>query len=143
MILIDTDHLSVLTDPRDARQARLFERLASVPDQVALPVVAVEEQIRGWLAQIRRARNVHRQIVPYLMFIKLMEFLRDWPIMSWNEPAADNFMRLRRMRVRIGSEDLKIASIALAQEAILLSTNLRDFRQVPGLQVEDWLTQSR
>jgi tRNA(fMet)-specific endonuclease VapC len=34
--------------------------------------------------------------------------------------------------------DLKIASIVLANQATLLSANLRDFQQVPGLQVEDW-----
>ena len=35
--------------------------------------------------------------------------------------------------------DLKIASIVLVHDATLLSRNLRDFRQVPGLRVEDWL----
>jgi tRNA(fMet)-specific endonuclease VapC len=44
-----------------------------------------------------------------------------------------------RKQVRIGSQDLKIAAIALAQGALLLSANLRDFRKVPGLQVENWL----
>jgi tRNA(fMet)-specific endonuclease VapC len=35
--------------------------------------------------------------------------------------------------------DLKIASIVLAHNAMLLSRNLRDFQQVPNLRVEDWL----
>ncbi|MBK8036517.1 MAG: type II toxin-antitoxin system VapC family toxin [Verrucomicrobiaceae bacterium] len=35
--------------------------------------------------------------------------------------------------------DLRIASIALAYEATLLSRNLKDFQQVPGLKVENWL----
>lgn len=34
--------------------------------------------------------------------------------------------------------DLRIASIALASAATLLSRNLRDFRQIRGLSVEDW-----
>jgi hypothetical protein len=34
--------------------------------------------------------------------------------------------------------DLKIASIALVRNVLVLSANLRDFQQVPDLRVEDW-----
>jgi len=36
--------------------------------------------------------------------------------------------------------DLKIASIAIAHSATLLTRNRRDFEVVPGLHVEDWLS---
>ena len=42
-------------------------------------------------------------------------------------------------RIRIGTMDLKIAAIALANDAILLSRNLTDFSKVPALRVEDWM----
>ena len=42
--------------------------------------------------------------------------------------------------VRIGAMDIKIASIALANDAILLTRNLNDFQKVPGLRVADWLS---
>lgn len=47
--------------------------------------------------------------------------------------------RLRKKRVRIDTQDLKIASIALVHDALLLTANLRDFQKVPGLRVENWL----
>jgi hypothetical protein len=47
---------------------------------------------------------------------------------------------LRRGRIRIGTQDVKIASMALSRDATLLWANLRDFQRVPGLRVEDWLS---
>ena len=140
MILLDTDHLSVLTDLRHRQGPHLRERLWPGVDLILVPIVGVEEQLRGWLAQIHRARDVFHQFVPYQRLSELIEFLADWQIAPWDSAAAETYMRLRALRIRIGTNDLKIASIALANDATLLSANLRDFEQVPGLRVEDWLS---
>ena len=48
MILLDTDHLSVLVDTRHLRHASLKERIeASADQELAIPIVAAEEQLRG------------------------------------------------------------------------------------------------
>jgi len=65
MILLDTDHLSVLLDPRQARQPILFSKLESARHDIAIPIIAVEEQIRAWLAQIRRSGASTELIAPY------------------------------------------------------------------------------
>jgi tRNA(fMet)-specific endonuclease VapC len=54
--------------------------------------------------------------------------------------AAAEFDALRQHKKlkKIGRGDLLIAAIALANRATLVSRNLKDFRQVPGLQVENW-----
>jgi len=70
---------------------------------------------------------------------KLIDFLGDWTLAGWDEEAARIFDDLRAKRVRIGTQDLRIAAIALAHDALLLSANLRDFERVPGLRSEDWL----
>ena len=54
--------------------------------------------------------------------------------------AAAEFDRLRQSRKlrKIGRADLLIAAITLGNRATLVSRNLKDFRQVPGLLVENW-----
>jgi tRNA(fMet)-specific endonuclease VapC len=140
VILLDTDHLSVLVNRRAEAHARLLERLLAAADSAALPVISVEEQCRGWLAQIQRMRDVRKQVQPYERLAKFFDFLTEWEIVPFDALAADRFVGLRRQRVRIGTQDLKIASVALVREALLLSANLRDFRLVPELRVENWLT---
>jgi hypothetical protein len=61
MILLDTDHFSVLMDARHARHAQLASRLAEVDEPVQIPVASVEEQLRAWLAQIRRDCDCHER----------------------------------------------------------------------------------
>ena len=143
MILLDTDHFSVLADARHSQHAQLVDRLESADDAVLIPVVSVAEQLRAWLAQVNRIRDVKKQVYPYDRLIRLLETLGQWEIARWSEPAAQEFERLRRARIRIGTQDLKIASIAITNDAVLLSANLRDFERVPGLRVEDWLRDDR
>jgi tRNA(fMet)-specific endonuclease VapC len=45
---------------------------------------------------------------------------------------------VRKKLRKIGRADLLIAAISLANRATVVSRNLKDFRQVPGLRVENW-----
>lgn len=60
-------------------------------------------------------------------------------VLPWDARSAELFSDLRRQSVRIGSMDLRIACIALAHDAILLTRNSGDFARVPGLRIENWL----
>ncbi|MBC8143648.1 MAG: type II toxin-antitoxin system VapC family toxin, partial [Armatimonadetes bacterium] len=57
---------------------------------------------------------------------------------QYSDAAANYFNTLRKGGVRIGTPDLRIASIALATEAVVLTRNRKDFSKVPGLLIEDW-----
>ncbi len=108
-------------------------KLEDAGDTVATTFISAEEQFRGWLAQIHRQRDPYAQIAAYQRLQRRIAFFAEWNVLSWDTDAADIIQRLRRQRIRIGSMDLKIASIVLAHDATLLSRNLRDFQQVPGL----------
>ena len=140
MILLDTDHLSILINAKAAKHHELHQRLRSSDDQIiAAPIVGLEEQCRGWLAQIHSLPKVHDQVHAYERLRDLFHYYGDWDIVPFDANAADRFNRLRKQKVRIGTQDLKIAAIALVNNALLLSANLRDFKKVPDLRVENWL----
>ena len=138
MILLDTDHLSVSLDERDERHAALRARMEAADNTLACTIVSVEELLRGWLAAIHRTPKVHGQTNYYQRLVSLVDFYSRLDVLPFNESAADQFEALRKQRVRVGTMDLKIASIAREADALLLSANLRDFERVPGLRVEDW-----
>ena len=52
--------------------------------------------------------------------------------------AANIRAELLHQKIRIGTQDMRIASIALANNATLLTRNRRDFEKVPGLLFADW-----
>jgi len=139
MYLFDTDHITAL-DRGGEEGERLRTRLAHIPpEEAAVSVVSYEEQMRGWLAYIAQLRAVDRQVAGYHRLERMLEFYCATPLLPFDARAAEQFQRLGVARIRIGTMDLKIAAIALANDAILLSRNLTDFSKVPALRVEDWM----
>jgi len=140
MIVLDTDHLSELQRSDSRRRVKLLERIDQESDrQVATTIVSVEEQLRGCLAMIGRRSAGTQQVAPYEKLAELLEFYSKWIVLQFDHAAARQFHDLKTKRIRIGTMDLKIAAIALTHGATLLSANIRDFKQVPHLSVEDWL----
>lgn len=106
---------------------------------MTLTVITIEEGTRGWLAEISRHRDPHRQIAAYSKLRRQVGVFADCTILPWEPDSADLFLRLRREGIRIGTMDLKIACIALAHDATVLTRNTGDFSQVHGLRIENWL----
>ena len=144
MILLDTNHLTVLKYSENEHHKSLVARMNSSADQdFAVPIVVVEEQLRGWLAVIHRASDSQRQIAAYDRLADLIAFFAEWKIVRFDDAASQHFDRLRLEGIRLGSMDLRIASIALANEATLITANFADFLRVSGLKQENWLELQR
>jgi tRNA(fMet)-specific endonuclease VapC len=139
VLILDTDHLSEF-DRGSSTGERLGKRLIESGEEVATTIVAVEEQLRGWLAQIHRLNeDPIGQIQIYTRLQGRIEFFANWIVLPWTQNDADLFVSLRKKGVRIGSMDLKIACIALTNGATLLTRNSADFAKVPGLTFANWL----
>ena len=135
MILLDTDHATVLKYRDTERCQRLMTRLAMVADdEIGTTIITVEEQMRGWLASIAKERKVSRQIAPYRELVGLFDFFSDFEILSLEEKAVAIFDQFSR--IRIGTMDRKIAAIALANDALLLPANARISGRFPGFDLK-------
>jgi len=98
--------------------------------------------MRGWLSWISQAKSLNQQVERYSMLKRMVVSFSQIELLDFDGTAASEFERLRKQHPRIGTMDLKIAAIAIANDATLLSRNLKDFGRVPGLKVEDWSAES-
>jgi len=133
--LLDTDHVSL--DQRGHLRVRARVQAAG-PEQVAISVITVEEQMRGWLAAIRAATTPDARTTAYQRMRMAIEYFASFTILDYTAQMDALVIDLRKQGLRIGTQDLRIAAIALVQGATVVTRNTRDFAQVPGLVIEDW-----
>ena len=139
MIVLDTDHLSILEWQDSPAALSLRARLArTAPGEIVTTVISYEESIRGWMGFLAHARKVKEQIEGYRRLERQLQLFCSTPLLAFGEHAAVEFQRLRRHHPRLGALDLKIAAVVLVNGATLLSRNLRDFGQIADLDVQDW-----
>ena len=138
MVILDTNHYSE-AQRQGAAWQRLDSRLVESNAAPFITVITAEEAMAGWLPRLRGQLSPERLLRAYTDFQEGIERLHKWTILPWSVDASNIFDDLRRRGVRIGTLDLRIASIALNYDAPVLTRNLMDFQRVPGLRVENWL----
>ena len=136
--ILDTDHITLL----ESSDLICLQRLNSVDnDGVAVTAVTVEERVQGWLNAIRQAsvpKQTDRLVWAYTGLRTTVQYLAGFQIVDWTEAASKRFREMRRQGVKIGTQDLRIACIALSLNAVVVTRNQRDFSQVSELSIEDW-----
>ena len=90
------------------------------------------------MAWINRARKPDDVVKGFHDLQELIKHYSRFDVLCFDQAALSEFLSLKQQRIRIGTSDLRIAAIALGNGVKLFSRNLRDFRQVPNLDVEDW-----
>jgi tRNA(fMet)-specific endonuclease VapC len=139
--ILDTDVFTLSELPDSPEYLRLHARLLQLEndDKIVTTIVTYEEQTRGWLAYAAaKSRDSAHLIKAYSRLKRHLQNYLGFEVLDFDDSAAKEFDRLRNLKLGVGTSDLKIAAIALSQGALLLSRNLKDFRKVDDLQVEDW-----
>ncbi len=139
MFLFDTDHLTILKQGMgadfDALAAKLKDQSA---EDLFISIVSFHEQLLGWNKYLTQAKDQTGLTRGYTQLENLLHDYSLAQVLPYDDAAAELFTELRRQRVRIGTMDLRIASIAISNGMALLTRNTVDFEKVPGLQFEDW-----
>lgn len=133
--ILDTDHVSLL----QRQHPVLTQKIAAVRiSLISTTIITAEEQLRGRLDVIRRADFVIARVAAYRRFNETLDFLKQFELLlDFTADAEVYYGDLKQQKIRIGSQDLRIAAIALSVSGIVVTRNRQDFERVPKLQIED------
>ncbi len=135
LYVLDTDTFSLY----QRGHSNLDQRIDAHPlKDLAITVVTVEEQLSGWYTLLRQSRTPDQEVQAYEHLSESIPLLARWHILPMSHAALVRYETLKRMNLNVRKMDLRIAAIVLELAATLVSRNLRDFRRVPNLVVEDW-----
>jgi tRNA(fMet)-specific endonuclease VapC len=138
MFVLDTDILTLLF----AGNPRVLSKQGQVPStDIAITVVSHIEALQGRFQFLLKAATGEELLRAQSLLNGTVRALRSVvTVLPIETAAAAEFDRLRQNKKlkKVGRGDLLIAAIVLANKATLVSRNVKDFRQVPGLQIENW-----
>jgi tRNA(fMet)-specific endonuclease VapC len=130
LLMLDTDISSYVIRRRPAAIAERFERHA---EQLCVSVMTAAE-LRFGAVKADRA-DLTSLVEAYLARVTILD---------WADSATFHYARIRAkledLGTPIGNMDLLIACHAIAEQATLVTNNLRHFTVVPGLRVDLWST---
>ncbi|MCC5617247.1 type II toxin-antitoxin system VapC family toxin [Nostoc sp. CHAB 5836] len=133
--ILDTDHVSLFQQ----RHPVVTQRINALnSEDIAITIITVEEQLRGRFNVIRKASSSDALLLAYAKLQATLEFFKNVRSLAFDEYAINCYEDLIRQRIRIGTQDLRIAAITLSVNGILVSRNRKDFEKVPNLRLEDW-----
>ena len=130
MFLLDTNVLSALArDPHGA----VAGQIARVGEANVCTSIVVAAELR-YGAVKRGSARLAKQLDVILAAMDIVPF--ESPM---DRVYADVRNALEQRGRPIGGNDLIIAAQALALDAVLVTDNVKEFEQVPGLKVENWV----
>lgn len=131
--LLDTNILIYLIKQHPPAVAQRVDALPA-EDRLCMTFITWAELLKGAERSTRKADVLRR----------LDALARQVPVLYPGGPAicrhyAEQFTRLKDAGTPIGANDLWIACHALAEDATLVTHNLREFERVSGLKLQDWV----
>ena len=137
LYILDTDILSLIQQDSRVVIDRV-EKATAEGHTVGLLIVSVEEQFYGWLKELSAARSVTEFAKASRSLTRAVRLWGRFQISPETESSRTMLQQLVRLKLNVGKNDLRIASVVFDLGAILVTHNLVDYRRIPGLRFEDW-----
>ena len=138
LYMLDTNVLSEWLK----QHPRIAERAASLDsgDEIAISNVAWFEIIRGRMSSILTAEDDEKLLLAQSRFESDFGSLSKFATYGISKPASSHFRAILAAKKcrKMSRNDLLIACIALAHKAVLVTRNVKDFANVPGLTLQNW-----
>ncbi|MEH2250714.1 type II toxin-antitoxin system VapC family toxin [Nostoc sp.] len=136
LYILDTDHVTL----SQHGNSKILQRAQVVgSSNIFVTTVTLEEQLKGRLASISKcAINPELLAVAHRNLRKTQVYFCSMNLLEFDEAAYNCYQSLRWQKIKIGTQDLRIAAIALANQSILVTRNHQDFNKVPNLSLQDW-----
>ncbi len=116
------------------RPALLAHRFFQYTGRLALPTIVLAELYAGAFKHPSSGR----------LLALIGDLLLEVDLLDFDRACAETFGRVRGgllgKGISVDAVDLMIASVALVHDLTLVTHNTVDFRHVPGLRIENWLT---
>lgn len=138
MIVLDSDIVTLLSY---GQTDTLRQRMAAVPEseELAVPIITRMEILRGRFDGILKAASEEELLKAMDRFQSSQRLLDSFRLLQVNEEAAQHFKQMLKAKKKPKRRgDMLIACIALAHSALLVTRNVKDYKDVPGLRVENW-----
>jgi tRNA(fMet)-specific endonuclease VapC len=134
--ILDTDHVTLFQH----NHPKIIQRAGAIGNaNIFVTTVTIEEQMRGRLAAISRAANQPEKLaMTHINLQSTLLYFCSINLLAFDDAAYGQYQRLLQAKLRVGTQDLRIAAIALSVQATVVTRNLQDFRRIPNLSLEDW-----
>ncbi len=136
--VLDSDHISLFLGGYVEVQERVRREILAT----AVSIVSVQEIFNGWVSLLNRSESEAQRVRAYTKLNSALTFFKSMEVVNYDESASQVYQQLIHANPALAKrrleKDVRIASIALANGATIVTRNRRDFELVPGLNIEDW-----
>lgn len=128
--LLDTDICSAFLKG----DRKVWQKFTQYMGRLRISVVTAAE-LHAWSLRAKASQSLRQGVI---------NFLNNLPVLAVDLAVAEHFGQIRAAQLDQGQRtpgmDLLIASTALVHGLTLVTHNTNDYKHIPNLRVDDWLT---